>query len=557
MRSRREWHSRGPGVLAAFLLASTVAADGPAPSRVDALRKFLRHHDPNTLMEQERVAVKAIDDMRATAELRKAFVLREWQGPGPDEKINQSKRLVHDRLAKKLENQLRGLLKNGGASSQLAAIYIIGELGEDVPDVEPPTGPFAVRLRADLIALVKSGNGEVRVAAVQALGKIGADPKETVPALEPVLQKGTPAERRAAAEALGNVLKSVVRPRENAPNNPDPSLPNPIPELASLVTTAAGRGLADADVDVRGHCHHVLERAAQVLGEQVGDPPFPETPDAELKIMGAQLQERWKTSLGFQRALSAQVPGLVRNLKDEHLPSSLSAFQALEAIGQTRARVHHVTARFGGAVKLEEGLTVPLRRAVPDLSAALSHKDVRVQLAALYVLETLESEAAAAAEAVTAALDKSEDPFVRWGAARALAGIAPHAPARAVPVLARRLDDENHDVRLGALLALQRYGPAAKPALEALTKAVRNKDRATRALAVEVLGTIGKEAQPAAPVLITALSDSEDSVRMAAVVALPQVGPLSPEAVAALRKAMSDSNSYVRLAACDALVDGK
>jgi HEAT repeat protein len=511
-------------------------------------------------MEQERVAMKAIDDMRATAELRKAMMLQEWQFDARE--TVQAKRLVYDRLAKKLEIQLRGLLKDGSASSRLAAINTLGEMGDEVRDADPSKA-FAARLTADLLALLKSGDAEVRLATTGALGKIGADPKETVPALEQVLQKGTPAERRAAAKALGNVLTSVLRPRENVANTPDSPPPNPIPGPATLVTTAAGRGLADADADVRGHCHRVLEEAARALAEGVGDGPHLDAAsDVELKAAREHFQERSTTYLPLQRSLSAQIPGLMRNLKDEHLPSCLSAYQALEAIGQTRSRLHRHAARFRGVARLEEGLAedsliVPLRRAVPDLSAALSHKDVRVQLAALYVLETLEGEAAAAAEAVTAALDKSEEPFVRWGAARVLAGMAPHEPARAVPVLARRLDDENHDLRLSVLLALQRYGPAAKPALEALTKAVRHKDRATRALAVEVLGAIGKDARPAAPVLIAALSDSEDSVRLAAAVALPQVGPLSPEAVAALRKAMNDLSGYVRLAACDALLEGK
>src|SRR5262249_18917808 len=148
----------------------------------------------------------------------------------------------------------------------------------------------------------------------------------------------------------------------------------------------------------------------------------------------------------LQRALVGQIPALRKGTKAEELAAVLSAFQSLEAIAQSRLRLNQRIERIQGGEKLAPGsfedlLLPPLRQTVPDVAAGLAHKEVRVQLASLYVLESLQAEATPAAGDLAKALD-SQEPFVRWGAARVVKHIAPREAERIVPALARRLEDE-------------------------------------------------------------------------------------------------------------------
>jgi HEAT repeat protein len=493
--------------------------------------------------------------------MRRAFILQEWHFQEQDEKILKINRAAQERLAERFEKHLHKLLADGDVLTRVAAVNMIAEVGTAF-DPDPSRGAFARRLTADLLKQIEEKDPTVRAAAARAVGKIGAATDLVTPVLDKLLQNGALTDRQAAAEALQKLLQETIAQNRQAPNQNREARVQSIPDVASVLTKTAGRGLADADPEVRQKCHSVIERAAEALTGEIGDPPdlTPDLPEEVVKNALQDLQERWKRCLPLQRSLSAQVPALIKNAKDESLPATLSAYRALYAIGQSRAALRRwaslVRNKVQKAGPFEDLLIPELRRAVPELAAALSHKEVRVQLEAIYVLETLEPDAAPASEALTKALEDKE-PFVRWGAARVLRGVAPLEPARAVPALAGRLDDQNGDVRHTALLALQRYGPASKAALNELAKAAGHKNPDTRALAVEALGAVGKEAQPAAAVLIKALSDSEARIREAAVLSLVRLGPLSREARAALRKAMSDPNEGVRQAAADALLGDK
>src|SRR5207253_1080834 len=141
----------------------------------------------------------------------------------------------------------------------------------------------------------------------------------------------------------------------------------------------------------------------------------------------------------------------------------------------------------------------------PLLTAELKNPNVRVKLAALYVSENLEAEAAGAAEALVTAL-ADESPFVRWGAVRALGRMAPQQADKAVPALAKLLADANGDVRITTAAALVRYGPAAKPAVAALRKAFHGASTPLSIWIMRALMAVGAEARPAVPELILALS---------------------------------------------------
>src|SRR5262249_22754691 len=161
---------------------------------------------------------------------------------------------------------------------------------------------------------------------------------------------------------------------------------------------------------------------------------------------------------------------------DADLTVCLAANEALEAVADLRLRLLAEAAAVDRitddkpAAPADDPLRDGLRAALRPLAEELAHKNVRVRLAALYVLESLEAEAAPLAAGIVAAL-QDDDVFVRWAAARTLGKMAPLEADKAVPELARRLDDANGDVRATAVAALERYGPQAKAAVPELRRA--------------------------------------------------------------------------------------
>ncbi len=186
------------------------------------------------------------------------------------------------------------------------------------------------------------------------------------------------------------------------------------------------------------------------------------------------------------------------------------------------------------------------------LTKNLSAKNVRVRLTAVYVLEDLGSEAAPASAVLAKALVEDADPFVRWGAARAL-GKMTAAETDAIPALVKALEDKNDDVRQTAPIALARFGPAAKPAVSGLAAAVKRND-GLRLGALKALAAIGKGAAPAAGEAAAALVDPDAEVRIAAAGALAHMGTLKEDDAAALRKTLDDPNADARRAASEALL---
>jgi HEAT repeat protein len=85
----------------------------------------------------------------------------------------------------------------------------------------------------------------------------------------------------------------------------------------------------------------------------------------------------------------------------------------------------------------------------------------------------------------------------------------------AVSELIDALDDEEEVVRTGAIWALGQMGPAARPAISALTAILQGNgmdgdDLLIRGMAASALGEIGPEAREAAPDLIECLDESGD-----------------------------------------------
>jgi HEAT repeat protein len=135
---------------------------------------------------------------------------------------------------------------------------------------------------------------------------------------------------------------------------------------------------------------------------------------------------------------------------------------------------------------------------------------------------------------------RDANPKVRRNAARLLAG---NPTRKAVPALAKALDDPDPSVAEWAARALGAAGPKARSAVPRLTRCLTNPPgEGVREAAVAALGRIGPGAQRAVPQLIKLLDRKQTPrrTRAAAATALGEMGPIAKAAVPALTKALRD-----------------
>ncbi|MFX1509307.1 MAG: HEAT repeat domain-containing protein [Promethearchaeota archaeon] len=153
-------------------------------------------------------------------------------------------------------------------------------------------------------------------------------------------------------------------------------------------------------------------------------------------------------------------------------------------------------------------------------------------------------------------LDSDEDDICRY-AAEALYYLGSDAAeaAESLTALLRRDDDE---VRRAVARVFTQMGTSALYAKEQLIEALSDSDEAVRGEAAMALGNLGSDASEAVPALIKLLSDEEEfmheekgmEVRLAAQGALEQIGP---DAVPGLLEAMRADRPEQRLIAVTAL----
>lgn len=143
---------------------------------------------------------------------------------------------------------------------------------------------------------------------------------------------------------------------------------------------------------------------------------------------------------------------------------------------------------------------------------------------------------------------------MRIQAARRLAELGVKAKP-AIEALSKALRDPTDSqlsttLRHEAAQALVNMGAEALPALPALREALQDKYSRVRILATEALGNIGK---PAVPALIEALKHTDKSVRIVAAKGLGKMGADALPAVAALETGMEDKEPDVRVHMAGAL----
>ena len=137
-------------------------------------------------------------------------------------------------------------------------------------------------------------------------------------------------------------------------------------------------------------------------------------------------------------------------------------------------------------------------------------------------------------------------PRVRRSAAESLGLLKADAVDALVDVLK---EDAFIRVRMAAVVALGRLGPAANRALPDVIEATTDHVDRMRQVAVTALGHIGGPGTPAVPALIDRLKDEKFFVRVMAARALGHIGDRSPAVRQALRGAVGDDHPAVRDAA--------
>lgn len=560
--------------------AADQAPPAEPPDPVEELRQTLRvpiknPTSPDELqfrkdMLNKQIAALSQHPRLTVGDMVRALTLPDWRDEDRDVGVREVDQASRKDLAVRFEKSVRQLLDQGNDDQKLAAVTLLGEVGVNVRGVGNRAGLFR-DLTPNLTKQMESPSAPLREAAAQALGKINPEPGPATTALGKVLTKDEVGVRRSAAGALADLVKVVTGLAKGRSTTGVDATSEEAFRMAQAVVPVAGQGLNDGDALVRRTCLQALDRSASSILELVADPRNPlEFPPpgrkagadefADMAAYRKQVEEERALLMPLARFLQDQVRAILKALDDADPALALMASQVLETMSSARLKLRHKAASVPAAVRGagtapldEDPLLKGLRAAVPLLAKKLTHSDVRLRLAALYVLETMEGEAVEAAPALVKALE-DVDSFVRWGAVRALGKMAPRAAAQAVPALAKRLNDDNRDVRITAAAALERYGPAAKSAVPALSKAVGHKEVEMRTWAIRALAAIGPEAQGAVPVLITALGDPETSVRTASAKALGKLGASARSAVEPLRKALKDSDEDVRQAASNSLL---
>jgi HEAT repeat protein len=612
----RRWLVRW--VVAGMLVAGACALPGAwaqrfPPDPVQQLRLALQAPvlDPSNAEElalRRETVQKRIAAIRSLGDLRRALALDVWKDEDRD--IGPIEAPLRGELQRRLTQGLRAILTRGDPTSQLAAVTMISEMSVNIREtatieqvgkdkvVHANSIPYARSFTDDLIRLLKGNNGALAAAAARALGRINPPAGSAADALGGLLTTGAPAERLAAAEALTGMVRTVASLAKGRSPYGVLAGRDEVLETGTAVVPVAARGVRDPDAAVRRSSIEVIQTTAGALTETVGTPrpaadlPEPRkfSPTEGLKLpAGRDIISADPTTIRpLAQALANAAPIVAGALNDSDVLVRIQAARALQAIGFVRLRMQRRASPAPGGLgalpnpgladgsvvlvgfadeapkaKEPEPLSGALAADVLLLAARLKDPDVRVRLAVLDALEVIPDELAPAAPALIRALS-DPDRFVRWAAARTLGKAAavaeldtpPMASRTAVPGLICLLGDADLDVRvLGAMYALQRYGPYASPAVTALAAAVNRGDAESRIGAINTLLAIGFGAAPAVPAIAEALSYTDARVRRVAAEALGKFGPDARSAVPTLQRALYDADDEVRRLAADSLLD--
>jgi HEAT repeat protein len=251
--------------------------------------------------------------------------------------------------------------------------------------------------------------------------------------------------------------------------------------------------------------------------------------------------------------------------KKDSLPEGLKALQHPEA--KVRYRAAQTLADLGPLAKF----------ATPELRDALKDKNALVRVKAAEALWKIDKTPSAILLPVLLEAMTSPDAGVRAAAPPVIALLGAKAKP-ALPALSKALKDKELDVKLSAVIALGDLGPVARGTADellaltadkdffllepfvgsalanlgesvvpALTKALTDKSAERRRVSASALGTMGPGAVPAVGALAEALAHDDPALRQLAARALGKIGPEAGAALPTLEKRLSDKVVAVRI----------
>ena len=557
-------------ILTTGISSRATGQDTAAPDNIEGLRRILGSQGPDPAARDASLK-ECVGALRGLSDVRRALLLTEWRLPGvvgADEQVDVLNRRL---LAERVLHEVRSVLQRGDTVTAGVVVDMVGETAAELRRQGDGTG-MVRPLAPDLVALTRRSDIRLRATAARVLGQIEADVTITVPPLEELLQNREPALRRAAVDALAQLLDAA----DSALSHPE-GPGHGTAERANLIRTVVAvlhpisRALDEPSPEVMRAAAATVSKAAETVGRLLSDPPTAEqfqTPEGKIRWQSV-LAER----IEVKPVLAAfREPGaaLVRSLARKDRETRLSAQNALEAVAGIRGRWLRQAA---GGIPADDVLLETFQSAVTTLARATADSDSQLRRSAIEALESIGTAAAPAAPALAAALGDS-DRFVRWSAVRALRNIGAAAANCATPGLARLLEDPDIDIRLAAAAALQQFAPTgsasgiqtvgyapgrlstfARTALPPLLRSMRSDDPEVRTAAMRTLRGLGPEARLAVPALCVALSDPNPHIRKVAAETLGAVGSAATEAVGNLRRAAQDADAEVRQAADEAVLN--
>jgi HEAT repeat protein len=547
-----------------------VTAQTTYAESVEGVRQVLRatNLDPR---QREQYLRQQTERVHGVTELRQAIGLLEWRDQETEAAVGAVDQNYRGALCRRFEQEVRAHLRHSDATTKSVVLSILAEQPPTLRDTNTRTG-LARHFTPDLLMLMQQPDEAIRRQAARTLGLIHPEPEAAIAGLAKMLQSAQAEDRTAAADGLANLIRTasklVARAREQCGIECTRA---ELVKAGRLATPYVGRGLTDANVEVRRCCADALCQSAEVLRILV------QAFDSSDELESA---DRFKEHVAEERnellplidALREQSPTLTKSLADADAEVRLAARRALEDMTHpqlrmvyrglattmpkdSRVSVSMKPANFlNSADAANDPLITGMQGTVAALASGLSDPDPGARRAAIDVLESIGPAAAPASKALVAALS-DRDPFVRWAAARTVGKLSPIETDKSVPALAKLLDDTDFDLRLAALTALERFGPEARQVVPELINVAISSDADLRMAAMRVLASIGgPEAHEAIPTLRAALSGGDPRVQTVAAEVLGRFGPAAKQAEPELRIALRTGNQQVQKAAGDALL---
>ena len=519
------------------------------PSERDALLATLK----SKRGDSQREAAESLSTLAETDEATRDALLdllrdKTTDGPG---KTHPTK------ITSLREAAALALLRAGPKGEAALAEKGLQALREGLSDKDPAVrehtahtlgliGPAAKSLSNVLLRICgEDKDPQVRAIAFDALRSLGVT---DVPGLAALLNNKEPDVKRRAAEIIST-----------------------LPEVPPFAVTSLARALDDDDEVIRvsaamgivaAGAKGASKEAAASLADAVKK-GFPSEFDPKT-ARPDDPQFVYFTALARQGRLGVQPT--VELLKHKNLLVRYYALQTLGDIGKDAKEAAAAIGDYltdGPEISLEAAVTLyrigvekddlgPALRLVELGLVAEQSNVVRTAIEAVARLGT------AGKSLVPAALKQlaSSSAEVRFAAVGFVGTLEPAEAAKQVPELAKLATDAQPLIRRRVGSVLEKLGPAAAPAADAIGKALtKEQDEGVRDQFVDALVAMGPAAKPAVLGLASQLSEStaSTSLKIKVIGALAQADPGSKEEAAALVIAANDRDQYVRRAAAGAI----